>query len=975
MSLPLPYPRATYRLQLSRDVSFAVAAELVPYLARLGISHLYTSPFLTARSGSTHGYDIVDHNSLNEEYGGEEGFALLTEALHHHNMGLIVDFVPNHMGVGFSDNAWWLDVLEWGESSPYAQFFDIDWKPSEQSLRGKVLIPILGAQYGTVLDKGELELCLDTQAGTFSVHYYQHRFPLSPRDYSIVLQALADSGRRSLQELAKGFASLADGGKSPQRMALKIRRSRELSATLARLLQENSDLAAELTEICRDWQGTRLHRLLERQAYRLAYWRMAANEINYRRFFDINDLAAIRMERPEVFEITHQLMLRFIQEGSIQGLRLDHVDGLLDPREYLSRLQKAAAYRLMAASSRQREPADRDSSISPSGPHLEGALRHPVYVVVEKILAHHEKLRKSWEVSGSTGYEHMTAVAGVLTDPAGETPLTEIYQHFTGEPRDFPSLVLQAKYRTMQETLASELNVLANRLSRLAKSSRHTRDLSRLALRTALMDIVARFPVYRSYVDASGISEQDRRDIEWAVAIARKESTQADTSAYSFIQDVLTLDILKTYPKSFRRREILELAMKVQQFTAPVMAKSFEDTAFYRDSRFVARNEVGAEPDRFYLSVQAFHYGNTDRLQSHPFGMVATATHDHKRGEDTRARLNVLSEVPGAWQSWVTRITEAAGTTPESSQEQTPAPSRHDQYLLLQTLAGTWPLDMTSPDYRGHEEYRNRITAYMRKAAREAKLHTSWTSPNENYEEALDRLIESLIAPHRSPTIMRFLEEFITSIMVPGAINSLTQKTLTLTVPGVPDIYQGTTGWDFSLVDPDNRRPVDFSSHQQILDDLSFTPRGCAAALHQWRSGAPKQLVVAALLNLRRQNPDLFALGEYLPLETSGTWAEHILAFARRWRDSALLVVCPRLTVPLTEGAELPLVPPERWHDTAVDCAPLLQEKRWITQDLCTSRERSLDKQSALCSVAALLENFPVAAISLREDLSDVTTR
>lgn len=963
-----PYPRATYRLQLSRKMNFVASAELVPYLADLGVSHLYTSPILAARSGSTHGYDIVDHNRLNEEYGGEAGFLRLSEALQNHSMGLIVDFVPNHMGVGYSDNGWWLNVLEWGESSPYAWFFDIDWNPSEQSLRGKVLIPILGAQYGTVLDNQELQVRFDRDGGTFSIHYYEHRFPVSPRHYGTLLRDAAqycDGDLADLADLARAFEELAGGGRSPQRMALKIRKSRELSLALARAVEQDVALQSALTTVCTTWStGTdKLHRLLEKQAYRLAYWRMAANEINYRRFFDINDLAAIRMEQREVFEITHQLLLRYLQEGRIHGIRLDHVDGLLDPREYFRRLQEAAAYRLLAA--REEDPGNRRY-----GDTIEGAIRHPVYLLVEKILAHHENLRPSWEVSGTTGYEHMTAVTGILVDPEGEEPLTRSYETFTGEPRDFPATVLQAKYRTMQETLASELNVLANRLSRLAKSSRHTRDLSRLALRTALMDIVARFPVYRSYVDTTGVSDQDRRDIEWAVARARKESSAADTSAYSFIQDVLTLDLLGRYPRAFRRREVLDLAMKVQQFTAPVMAKSFEDTAFYRDSRFTARNEVGAEPDHFYTSVQAFHYGNRHRHQTHPYTMVATATHDHKRGEDTRARLAAISEVPAAWENWVARIMDATGIGGRDDGTEV-VPARTDQYLLLQTIAGTWPLEMRAPDYPGHREYRERIIAYMRKATREAKLHTSWTAPQEEYENALERLITTLLSPDRSPTIMRMLEEFISTLMIPGAINGLTQKGLTLGVPGVPDIYQGTTGWDFSLVDPDNRQPLDTRHHRKELANLQFTPEGCGAALHRWRTGAPKQLVVAALLAARRKDPDLFALGEYLPLEVTGTHGHRLVAFARRWRNRALVLVAPRLVTPLVGDAPVPLVAPQLWEDTAVDCTPLLEGGPWRGVELFGSREVMLPgapqedapQSAAVWHAAALLEYFPLAAV------------
>ncbi len=950
-----PYPRATYRVQLSAAFTFGDAAGIVPDLARLGISHLYASPILAARAGSTHGYDIVDHTRLNPEFGGDRQFTELVNELHAHDMGLIVDFVPNHMGVGYDDNTWWLNVLEWGPNSPYASFFDIDWKPSEQSLRGKILIPILGSQYGTVLEQGDLALRFDRDNGSFSVHYYEHRFPISPAHYALIL---ADVHRdeeldhaRELQDLRNAFRDLPTGKLSARRMAIVIRRAGELQGALKRLAETSPVTAEALHRVCREWNGTsgtprsfdRLHRLLERQAYRLAYWRLAANEINYRRFFDINDLAAVRMESPEVFEITHQLILRLVQEGKLQGLRLDHVDGLLDPRAYLERLQESAAYRMLGR---------REDSM----PEYHTPLDQPLYVLVEKILAHHEDLRRAWPVSGTTGYDHLSIVGELLTDPEGEEPLTETYEEFTGAPRDFPSMVLHAKYRTMQDTLASELNVLANRLSRLAKSSRRTRDLSRLALRTALMDIVARFPVYRSYADHDGVTEQDRRDIEWAVATARKAARTVDTSAYDFIRAVLTTDLLQEYPREFRRREVVELAMKVQQFTAPVMAKSFEDTAFYRDARFLARNEVGSEPDRFFTSPQAFHYAARDRLQNRPFAMVTTATHDHKRGEDTRARMNVISEIPDRWREWVRKIGEfTQGIAGDS------LPTANDQYFLLQTLVGTWPLDLVGPEYTGIEQFCERIVSYAIKVVREAKLETSWTAPDEEYEAGLERYIRAILNPRRSPTVLRLLEEFVRTIQLPGAINGISQKLLTLTVPGVPDIYQGTTGWDFSLVDPDNRRPVEFTAHRRRLDSLEFSPEGCRRALEDWISGAPKLLAASVALRVRADHPDLFASGTYVPLEPEGTHAARIVAFARVHDGETLLVIVPRLVEPLLRDQSLPL--PVGWADTTVTLEPLHLPAGVVGRNRLTGKTVHLEESRILAGNA--LENFPVAIIQL----------
>ncbi|MDA3951882.1 MAG: malto-oligosyltrehalose synthase [Spirochaeta sp.] len=926
-----PYPRASMRVQLSAEMTFRDVAGLVPYIADLGVSHLYTSPILAAREGSTHGYDIVDHNRLNPELGTESDFLAMVETLHAHDLGLIIDFVPNHMGVGYSDNAWWLNVLEWGQYSPYASFFDIDWKSSEQSLRGKVLVPVLGDQYGTVLENGELRLMFDRTDGSFSVHFYEHRFPITPRSYhSLISDVITSSAseipaelHEELHDLATAFRAVGPGKKSASGQALLIRKVDELRSAVARLVARQPVVGAAIDGMCDRMNGTvgdgrsfdRLHALLERQAYRLAYWRLASNEINYRRFFDINDLAAVRMELPDVFEITHQLILRYIQDGTIQGLRLDHVDGLLDPKAYLGRLQEAAAYRLLG----QRRSAESATT---------AAINQPLYVVAEKILARHETLRPEWQVSGTTGYDHMARVAEVFFAPDGEDGITETYEQFVGEPRDFESAVLAAKYRTMRETLASELNVLANRLSRLAKRSRKTRDFSRLALRSALTDIVARFPVYRSYVDADGPGEADRRDIEWAVASARKATETVDTSAYDFIQQVLTTDILHTYPGEFRRREVVELAMKVQQFTAPVMAKSFEDTAFYRDARFIARNEVGAEPDSLFTTPQGFHYGCVQRLDTHPFAMLSTATHDHKRGEDVRARLNVLSEIPEQWQRWAERFADyTAGMVTEikTGHYEGVAPDRNDQFFLLQTIIGAWPTDITGPEYAGIVAFRERIIAYAEKASREAKTHTSWTAVDEEYEQATHRYLEGVLNPRRSPTIVRFIHEIVTTIAPAGAVNALGQKLLTLTVPGVPDVYQGTERWDFSLVDPDNRRTVDFDLRRADKSGYGPDPGAVARVSRDWRDGAIKQYVVTQALQYRKRHPDLFAAGSYLPLEVTGTRGEHVIAFMREFDNTQIVVIASRLMHAAlasdgdTAGEPGPLIAPrEFWDDTAV---------------------------------------------------------
>ena len=944
---PPPYPRATMRLQFRSEFTFEDARQLVPYMAALGISHVYASPLLQARPGSTHGYDIVDHNNLNREIGDRAALDRFVAELHDHGMGLILDFVPNHMGVGYADNDWWLHVLEWGEASPYAQFFDIDWRPAEESLKGKVLLPVLGDRYGTVLENGELRLHYLPQEGAFSVFYYEHRFPVSPRHYPEILRRgteLVPPAEPLLRPIIREFAALKSRGRNTSRATLK--RAEELKGALARLVAAEADVAAACEAASNGYNGNpgearsfdQLHKLLEAQAYRPSYWRLAANEINYRRFFDINDLAGIRVEELEVMSITHHLIYQLMQDRVIQGLRLDHIDGLRDPKKYLESLQAAAGFRTIGAGRMQ------------GAPGYETPLDQPLYVVVEKILAHHEQLREDWPVSGTTGYEFLAQVGELLTSPYSEESLNRIYAEFTASDREFGDIVLECKYRVMDETLLSELNVLANQFNRLAKRSRRTRDFSRGGLRRALYETSARFPVYRTYVDEEGCKEEDRRFIDWAVARAKKASTMADPSVFDFVRSVLTTEILDELPGSFRKRDVTSLAMRFQQFSAPVTAKSVEDTAFYRYHRLVGRNEVGGDPERLYTSPQAFHIANRNRLGRFPFSMVATATHDHKRGEDTRARLNVISELPERWERLVNRVDELAELY-LTELEGASAPSKNDRYLLFQTILGTWPFDLGEPEYEGIEAYTERLLAYLTKALREAKVRTNWTNVNEEYERAVESYLQSLLNPKGSTVILRTFSEAVEAFAVPGVVNSLSQTLLKLTVPGVPDIYRGTELWDFSLVDPDNRRPVDFRRRKEILRRFDSGDLKPADLLRGWQDGAIKEYLIARTLRCRAEAPDTFASGEYEPLEVSGAEAERLVAFRR----GDCIVLAPRLTAPLLEGAIVPL--PEGWKDTTVHLSGFDGE----AVELFTGRRLRL--RGANVAVGELLSRFPVALI------------
>ncbi len=994
---PPAYPRATIRLQFNAEFTFTEARELVPYLASLGFSHLYGSPILLARPGSTHGYDIIDHSRLNPEIGTPEDFDELVRTLHTYEMGFIMDFVPNHMGVGGADNGWWLDVLEWGPASPFARFFDIDWHPFEKSLDGKVLLPVLGDQYGRVLENGELNLAFSEDDGSMSVWYFTHRFPVAIRHYAQIIREVVrelnepqGDAAGILNELARRAVKIGKGSSRPRTQAMEHAEARDIKGSLAALARSEGSVAGAIDRTLRRYNGTAgeprsfdsLHRLLEQQAYRPSYWRVASNEINYRRFFDINNLAAIRMEDPELFELTHGLLFHLFEEGKIQGLRLDHVDGLYDPADYFERLQHRAAY------TQFRQPAPSDAGPVSAGetPAAPAPSRvridQPLYVIVEKILAHHEQLRGNWQVSGTTGYEYMNLSGELFNDPDGEEPFETIYREVCDEEESYEEAALRARYGIMTNSLASELNVLANRFNRLAKQSRRTRDFSRIGFRNAIADVAAHFPVYRSYVDACGASDEDRRDIDWAVAQARKQAAIPDTSIYDFIHDVLTTDLVQARAGSgsgaaggrrreFRRADVVDLAMKFQQFTGPVAAKSLEDTAFYRYVRFVARNEVGADPSRFYASPQAFHLENRYRAGSWPFCMLTTATHDHKRGEDVRMRLAALSERSGEWRAFIARMAEL-GSFFKTEVDGEAAPSAPDEYFFYQTVLGTWPFELSGSEYPGIEDYAARISAYMRKAAREAKVRTGWTAVNEPYETALAHFVESVLSLRRGRILLREIESFIAQIAPAGAVYSLSQLLLRLTVPGVPDTYQGCELWDLTLVDPDNRRPVDFELRRRLFSSCSEAIGGkgdlgdtCARLLKSWRDGGIKQYLLAAALKLRASEPDLFAAGSYEPIETAGVHGKSVVAFSRELGGSAVIVVVPRLVAGLSWREDVPL--PSGWDDTELrlpappDAETRTGESREY-RDQLTGRLHRIEPGGTV-PVGELLARFPVSLL------------
>lgn len=880
-------PRATYRVQMRQSFDFDAAAGIADYLAALGVSHLYSSPILQASAGSAHGYDVVDPQRANEELGGAEGHARLLAALQRAGLRLALDIVPNHMAIGGRDNAWWWDVLENGPSSRYAAYFDVDWDPPEAKLRNAVLMPILGDHYGRELEAGEIRLARED--GGFVVRYKDHVLPVAPRSLDAPLaQAAERCGSDELAFLADTFGMLPLATRTDTLSVMRRHRDKEvLRRSLDGLCRSDQNVAdaidATLTEINATPQA--LDELLERQNYRLTYWRAAERELDYRRFFDINTLAGLRAEDERVFDDTHALILRWVEQGALDGLRVDHIDGLRDPDAYLRRL-------------RERAP--------------------DVWLVVEKILEQGERLPAAWPVAGTTGYDFLNLVGGLFIDPNGEQPLTELYTNFTGQPGDYGEVVREKKLLALRETLGSDVNRLTALWLSICQQRWRTRDYTRHELGEALRETLASLPIYRTYVraDAGIIREEDVRVIRETAEAARTRRPDLDPDLFSFLADVLQL----------RARGDLEteLVMRFQQLSGPAMAKGAEDTAFYCYNRLVALNEVGGDPGIFGRSVETFHTACADTQERWPTAMLTTSTHDTKRSEDVRARLSLLSEIPDRWAETVRRWSARnerlrAGEYPD----------RNAEYLLYQTLVGAWPID---------EE---RATAYMLKAAREAKQLTSWTSPNGEYEQALRGFIAGALADEE---FVADLSAFVEELKAPGWVNALAQTLLKLTAPGVPDIYQGCDLWGLSLVDPDNRRPVDYALRQRLLAELEgASPEDIWARRDE---GLPKLWVTRQTLATRRERPAAFGpRGAYEPLTAQGEKAGRVVAFMR---GGEVIAIAPRLV--LGVGGD--------WADTTLSI-PEGQWRNALTGDTIGSGQVAL---------AETLRRFPVALLVNEEN-------
>ena len=950
-------PLATYRLQFNASFTFDDATAMVDYLDRLGISDAYASSYLMATPGSTHGYDVADPTRLNPEVGTDDRYWVWIRALQARGMGHILDLVPNHMGIANSANPWWMDVLENGPASRYARFFDITWRPLKGELADKVLIPTLGGQYGRVLEDGELRL--DYRDGAFVVRYFDNWFPIAPDTYGQILEPALDAW---LMEVPQPDEADADElrsivtsahnlpprvGLDPEGIAVRTREKEIVKRRLAQIVLRCEALARHVQGTLQRLNGRpgaprsfdALDALLGQQSYRLAHWRTASEEINYRRFFDVNQLAALRMEDETVFDGVHRFVLELVERGAATGLRVDHVDGLFAPGDYLRRLQARAAG---------------GADLPPDG--------RPLYVVVEKILGTDEALLSTWPVHGTTGYEFASVVSSLFVDRANARAFDLFYQRFTGvrQLASFDDLAYASKKRVMHETMSGDINTLGFQLNRFSERNRHFRDFTLYSLISAIKEVIACFPVYRTYITDEGpLTAHDREYVRRAIASARRAASALEGPVFDFLERIL-LESPSTLPEE-ERAERLAFIGKFQQLTSPVAAKGIEDTVLYVYNRLLALNEVGADPTSFGVEPAQVHAWMDARQQRWPHALSTTSTHDTKRGEDVRARLAVLSEMPTAWASTV-RTWRGRNRRLKPVLRGRPVPDANEEYFLYQMLVGAWPLDDGDVP-----AFVARFEQYVVKALREAKVNTSWLTPDEEYEQCVLTFVRALLDPVRP--FVRTLVAFLDQVADAGMLNGLSQVVLKMTAPGVPDFYQAAELWDFSMVDPDNRRPVDYARRAALLSALPMpSPDAAAELLASRRDGRVKLYAIQRGLAARRTHRTTFQHGAYVPLEVAGTHASHVHAFAR-CRPGAMAITCvPRLTTRLPgpvwghSGT---------WGDTAV----LLPDDlgRLPLTDVFTAEAVFPDQHHGGCAVRidSLFRHFPVALLTTSQEPGD----
>ena len=940
-------PGCTYRLQFNRWFTFSQAREIMPYLHALGVTDVYASPYSQASAESLHGYDITDHNKLNAAIGSRADYDSWIEELHAHSMGQVLDFVPNHVGIAESLNAWWMDVLENGPSSRYAPYFDIDWHPLKFDLRDKVLLPILSDQYGRVLERGELQLRFEE--GTFYLLYGERRLPIAPGTYRYVLQiALENLAEHKEEDFYAELQSILTALEylpkrtetDPKRIAERIREKEVIKRRLERRCAEAPQVQRAIEKALAQINGKpgdprsfdALDELLNAQSYRLAFWRVAAEEINYRRFFDVNDLAAIRVELPKVFDAVHRLALDLVSAGAVTGLRIDHPDGLYLPREYFEKLQQRCAKALGIGL-----PQD----------------GRAIYMLAEKILTASEALRKDWLMHGTTGYDFANQVTQLLVDSSAETEITKTFHRFIGHSMPFGHLLYAKKLQVMKLALANDVDVLSNMLDRLSEQNRWYRDFTLESLSRAVRETIACFPVYRTYLTpGQPVSEEDRQIVERAITAAKRRNPAMEESIFNFLRDVLLFRFPPNLDDAGRTAHT-HFVLKFQQTTGPVMAKGLEDTVFYIYNRLAALNEVGGEPQQFGLTAEAFHERNIDRQRNWPATLLATSTHDTKRSEDVRARMVAISEIPELWRRSLQRW-RVANHRWKRTINDVEAPDANEEYLLYQTLLGTWPIEANGePQPAATPEYIERIQRYMAKALHEAKINTSWIQPNEEWDTAMRDFVANILDSSPRNKFLPIFLPVAQEIARLGAINSLTQTLLKLTSPGVPDVYQGNEIWDYSLVDPDNRRRVDYNRRREMLETLSTaTPH---ELIQTWPDGRIKMFLTQQVLRFHREHAELFQHGEYLPLRASGTFAECCVSFTRQLADKWIVVIVPRLSSRVG-------FPPigEAWKDTAIQLPEALPVAQ--AHDLFTCRPVPLqDRQVKLADPLSIV---PFAVIT-----------
>jgi (1->4)-alpha-D-glucan 1-alpha-D-glucosylmutase len=948
---PSRRPLATYRLQFNREFTFSDASAIVDYLHALGISDCYASSYLAAVPGSPHGYDVADPTRLNPELGSDADYEAWLGELRARDMGHLLDVVPNHMGIARSANAWWMDVLENGPSSRYARVFDIEWRPVKAELADKVLIPILGDQYGAVLERQELTLAY--RDGSFVVRCYDDILPIAPDTYRLMLGPRLDAWIREhpgedgdeLQSILTSSDHLpARSSRDEADIATRAREKEVVKRRLAALVDRSGPVRAYVESCVDAINGTRgrprsfdwMDGLLNAQSYRLAHWRVASEEINYRRFFDVNQLAAVRMEDPAVFDEVHAFLFELIRRGGPTGLRVDHVDGLFAPADYLRRLQARIA-------------------------DMTGA-DHPYYIVVEKILSRGERMPPGWPVAGSTGYEFAAVVNGVFVDARNERAFDDIYRRFTRDRTSFDDLAYRAKKEVLHETMSGDINSLGHQLNRFSERNRHFRDFTLYSLISTLKDVIACFPVYRTYIDAEHpVSDADRARIETAVRCAKRRAAAVTRVVFDFVERVL----LKETPVATTEgcEERARFIGKFQQITSPVAAKGIEDTVLYNFNRLLSLNDVGFDPTQFGLEPAAVHDWMARRQREWPAALSATATHDSKRGEDVRARLDVLSEIPGAWKAAVGKW-RTLNRRFKSDVNGGTAPDPNEEYFLYQTLLGMWPFEQTG------DEVRERLRAYMTKVMREAKTHSSWLSPDEAHEQAVLRFVDAILDRRRAGPFLQSFEELWRRVAELGIYNSLSQALIKITAPGVPDFYQGTELWDFNLVDPDNRRPVDYRRRRAILAGLgetgtSFDSGGLVEELLNTRhDGRIKTFVIRRALAARARYHDAFESGEYVRLEAGGGRRDSVFAFARLHPDGTLLTCVPRLPASLVPDASTPPLGSAIWGDTVLELADAAPPGAFVDVFTGARLEPTLVDNRRVLQAARLFARFPVALLA-----------